>query len=160
MDIDPILSTDDWYTPPELFQQMDVTFDIDVCAPPSGVPWIPATKWFTENDDGLAQQWEGFVWCNPPYSDPSPWLRKLAAYADGIILIRADLSSAAYYAAFEKADVICVPRGRLQFVNAHGGKASSVTFTTILLGFGRHSYKPLSRIDGCARWLSDVKDLG
>jgi hypothetical protein len=59
-------TTDDWYTPPWIFEAMGVTFDLDVCTPPGGVPWIPAENYYTPNDDGLAQDWYGFVWCNRP----------------------------------------------------------------------------------------------
>ena len=153
LDIEPLVSSDDWYTPPSLFEQMQVEFDLDVCSPPGGVPWIPAKRYFTENDDGLAQPWEGFVWCNPPYSDPGPWMDRIRGHGNGIILVRADLSSGAYFRAFEDADYLHVPRGRLQFVNGHGGSASSVTFTTVLLGFGTKAGAALNRLDGCVRSL-------
>lgn len=33
--------------------------------------------YWTRHDDGLAQSWAGErVWCNPPYSDIEPWIRK------------------------------------------------------------------------------------
>lgn len=38
------LTSDDYYTPRWLFDRMGITFDLDVCAPPGGVPWIPATR--------------------------------------------------------------------------------------------------------------------
>lgn len=156
LDIEPIVSTDDWYTPAWIFDAMGVTFDIDVCAPPGGVPWIPADTYFTENDDGLAQEWKGFVWCNPPYSDPTPWLDRMREHGSGIILVRADLSSRAYYQAFETADFLHVLDGRLQFVNAHGGQTSSVTFTTVLMGWGERAGKALDWIPGCTRRLAHV----
>ncbi len=153
LDVEPLVSTDDWYTPPALFEQMQVEFDIDVCSPPGGVPWIPAKRYFTENDDGLAQEWTGFVWCNPPYSAPTKWLDKIREHGDGIILVRADLSSGAYYRAFAAADFLHVPRGRLQFVNRHAGKTRTITFTTVLLGFGDKAGVALNRLDGCTRNL-------
>ncbi|CAK6492545.1 hypothetical protein PANNVG_01625 [Pantoea sp. Nvir] len=38
---------------------------------------------FTEKDDALAQDWAGrlpigFVWCNPLYSEITPWVQKAA----------------------------------------------------------------------------------
>lgn len=138
--LDYAVSTDDWYTPAWVFEGMGVTFDLDVCAPPGGVPWIPAKRYFTEDDDGLSQEWEGFVWCNPPYSAPTRWCRKWARHGNGIILLRADLSVAGPEAAFAAATSMFVPYPRLQFVNSTGGKREHrerVNFSTVLLGVGR-----------------------
>jgi len=153
LDIEPLVSKDDWYTPPSLFEDMDVTFDLDVCSPEGGVPWIPATRYYTENDDGLAQPWDGFVWCNPPYSAPTKWLDRMSKHGNGIILVRADLSSGGYYRAFTKADWLHIPKGRLQFVNAHGGRTALVTFSTVLMGFGDQAGVALTRLPGCTRRL-------
>ena len=57
-----------WYTPPSIFELLNIEFDLDVCAPQGGVPWIPAKDYFALPTDGLSQPWVGKVWCNPPYS--------------------------------------------------------------------------------------------
>lgn len=31
-------------------------------------------RWVGAGEDGLACVWHGNVWCNPPYSDPGPWV--------------------------------------------------------------------------------------
>lgn len=48
-------------------------FTLDVAAAPHNAK---AREFFTIGDDGLAQIWEGRVWCNPPYSDCGAWVRK------------------------------------------------------------------------------------
>ncbi len=35
-----------------------------------------ADCWFDKASDGLQQEWWGKVWCNPPYSNLMPWVRK------------------------------------------------------------------------------------
>lgn len=35
-----------------------------------------AERYFTKERDGLMQSWSGRVWCNPPFSDIEPWVRK------------------------------------------------------------------------------------
>lgn len=35
-----------------------------------------APRYYTREQDGLSQPWEGNVWCNPPYSDCGAWVRK------------------------------------------------------------------------------------
>jgi hypothetical protein len=81
------LTSDDYYTPSWLFERMGITFDLDVCAPPGGVPWIPAARFYTQEDDGLASEWSGRVWMNPPFSAPEPWISKFIAHSHGVALV-------------------------------------------------------------------------
>jgi hypothetical protein len=63
--------SDEHYTPKHLFERLNVTFDLDVASPPGGSN-VPASTYFTKLEDGLARQWFGNVWMNPPYSNPTP----------------------------------------------------------------------------------------
>lgn len=138
--------TDDWYTPPWIFEGLNDTFSLDVCTPPGGVPWIPCEDYFTPDDDGLSLDWWGFVWCNPPYSSPTKWCDKWVEHGNGIIVLRADLSLRGQGAAFAAASSIFVPTPRLQFVNGHGEKHNAVTFSTVLLGAGERANDALARL--------------
>lgn len=80
-------TSDDYYTPPFIFDALNIEFDMDVAAPPNGVPWIPAKRSLTIIDDGLSTPWQGRVWCNPPYSNPRPWAEKLIKHNNGIALL-------------------------------------------------------------------------
>ena len=150
-------STDDWYTPEWIFDGLGIQFDLDVAAPPDGVPWIPCDKFYTVADDGLAQPWHGTVWCNPPYSAPFKWALKWAEHGDGLILLRADLSTGGPYAALSAASSLWVPKGRLKFVNGFGGRSSVSTFSTVLLGVGDAADEGIARLQemtaGCGRRL-------
>ena len=78
---------DDWNTPRWLFDQLGVTFDLDVCAPIDRAHrTVPARRYYTQQDDGLTQPWAGLVWCNPPYSAPQPWMRRWAEHDNGMFL--------------------------------------------------------------------------
>jgi len=79
-------TSDDWYTPPWVFEGLGVTFDLDVCAPIGGLPWVPAQRSLSILDDGLLQEWTGRVWMNPPYSEPLPWVNKFITHNNGICL--------------------------------------------------------------------------
>ncbi len=35
-----------------------------------------ANEWYDKNHDGLKRPWTGKVWCNPPWSDIEPWVKK------------------------------------------------------------------------------------
>lgn len=80
------MTKNDHYTPKWVFDLLDVEFDLDVAAPPGGVPWIPAKRYYTQADDGLAQPWEGLVWCNPPFNNILPWVNRLNEHRNGIAL--------------------------------------------------------------------------
>jgi phage N-6-adenine-methyltransferase len=72
----PRPDVDDRATTPELFDPLHERFGftVDVCALPHNAK-LP--RYFTPDDDGLAQSWAGErVWCNPPYSSIEPWVVK------------------------------------------------------------------------------------
>ena len=138
--------SDDWYTPPWIFEGMAEQFDLDVCTPPGGVPWIPCHRFYTPADDGLSQEWQGFVWCNPPYSAPFAWCDKWAIHNNGIIVLRADLSLRGPAVAFGASSSIFVPTPRLQFVNAYRETREKVNFSAVLLGVGERANRALSRL--------------
>lgn len=85
--------TDERYTPKWLFDAMGATFDLDVCAPLEGVPWIPARAHYHAGVDGLAQPWHGLVWCNPPFSNTGPWTEKWIAHGNGVLLFPWSISA-------------------------------------------------------------------
>jgi len=83
--------SDDWFTPPEIFAALKVTFDLDPCSPGPD-HWVPARLVYTKGDDGLRQLWVGRVFMNPPFGGRRghvPWLRKFFTHANGIVLIGA-----------------------------------------------------------------------
>lgn len=81
------MANDELYTPKWIFQVLNLDFDLDVCAPKEGPLHTPAKKWFSQEDDGLAQEWFGRVWMNPPFSKPSVWVDKWLNHGNGIALL-------------------------------------------------------------------------
>jgi hypothetical protein len=80
------VTSDDCYTPRWVFDAMGLEFDLDVAAPPGG-PWhVPCKRYYTAEDDGLAQPWDGLVWCNPPYSNYAPWAERWAKHPAGVLM--------------------------------------------------------------------------
>lgn len=80
------ITSDDCYTPRWVFDAMGLKFDLDVAAPPGG-PWhVPAARYYTAEDDGLEQPWDGLVWCNPPYSKFRPWVDRWATHPTGVLM--------------------------------------------------------------------------
>lgn len=77
---------DSWCTPPWVIEMVHRLWpegiDTDPCTNACSI--VPArTKYdcSTPDLDGLAQPWAGRVYCNPPYSDPSPWYERAALHA-------------------------------------------------------------------------------
>lgn len=69
--------SDSWTTPLWFFDYLNIDgkFNLDVAA--SGENAL-CSRYFTEKTNGLIQSWDGFrVWCNPPWSNISPWVEKL-----------------------------------------------------------------------------------
>lgn len=68
--------TDDWATPQSLFDVLnsEFGFDLDVCASTNN---HKCEVYYTAEDDGLAQDWTGTCWMNPPYgSGIGQWIEK------------------------------------------------------------------------------------
>lgn len=69
-------TVDDRGTDPAFFDALNRRhgFTLDVAASDTNAK---CERYFTREDDGLAQSWEGErVWCNPPYSDIKSWVFK------------------------------------------------------------------------------------
>jgi hypothetical protein len=79
--------SDEWYTPKAVFDQLGLTFDLDVCSPIGGTGLVPAARSYCLQDDGLLSPWAGRVWMNPPYSKPSPWIDKWLEHGNGVALL-------------------------------------------------------------------------
>jgi hypothetical protein len=118
----------EWYTPPGIFQALGLVFDLDPCAPPGGLPWIPAKRSYSLLDDGLAQPWRGRVWLNPPYGSRTPlWLQRLAEHGDGIALVftRTDTGWFHRWVA-PRADAVCFIRRQIKFVKGSAASAGDL----------------------------------
>jgi len=128
-------TTDDYYTPPYVFKALNVEFNMDVCAPLHGVPWIPAKRSLTVIEDGLLTPWQGLVWCNPPYSNPTPWAKKLISHNNGIALIQTS-KSAWFNLIWNNASGCLMMPSNLKFVKSNG-ESAPVFMPTMLFSFGK-----------------------
>ena len=88
-------ASDDWYTPPAIFDALGLTFDLDPCSPGPG-HWVPARRVYTIADDGLSKPWgSGLVFMNPPFGGRNghvPWMCRFLDHANGIAIVREDRS--------------------------------------------------------------------
>lgn len=132
-------TADDYYTPKPIFDALALRFDLDVCAPPGGVPWVPADRYFTVEDDGLSQEWFGRIWMNPPYSQVTPWARRFMEHGHGIALI-SHAKSAWHPELWAAADAVAFPFRYFDFV---GG---SVPLPVWFAAYGEECVEALHRV--------------
>ena len=60
--------------------------DLDPCAGDGTT--IGAVNYRLENgDDGLKQDWKGFVYCNPPFSQKELWANKMIDHGNGVLIL-------------------------------------------------------------------------
>lgn len=113
-------SDDEWYTPAWLFDALGLRFDLDVCAPLDRTyVSTPADRFFTEEDDGLAHDWDGLVWCNPPYSNATPWAKRMIDHGDGVLLSHVPINGLWCLRAWNRAHVVRLLQG-MEFVRPSG----------------------------------------
>lgn len=138
--------SDDWYTPPEIFEALKVRFDLDPCSPGAG-HWVPADRVYTKEDDGLAQPWTGFVFCNPPFGGRHghvPWLQKFLDHANGVAVVRAYTSAGWFHDWAVKAETMLFPRGKTKFIRPDGTIGKSPGHGIVLLGIGHRANAALA----------------
>lgn len=136
-------SSDEYYTPISLFAYLGLTFDLDVAAPIGGIPWIPTLKYYTKEEDGLAQPWEGRVWMNPPYSAPKLWVEKFIEHGNGIALVPM-AKSKWFNELWDAADGILPMPTNNKFVRE--GKPASIMHHTILVAIGHENVLGLENL--------------
>lgn len=137
----------EWYTPPGIFEALGLRFDLDPCAPPGGLPWIPADRFYSIEDEGLTQAWAGRVWMNPPYGrHTAAWMRRLAAHGDGIALVFARCETEWWHETIPSAHAVCLIRGRLTFVDRHGRPGrTNAGAPSALVAYGRECAQAIAR---------------
>ena len=134
----------DWWTPPKVFDKLDIEFDVDVASPIGGVDWIPAKKYYTKEDDGLNKDWDGTVWMNPPYGIATgSWLDKFVKHRDGIALVFARTDTRWFHNYALNADALLFTKGRLAFINPERSDTSTPATGSLFVACGKKSVEAL-----------------
>ena len=96
------MANDSWRTPPEIFNYYNSRFNFSVDVAASDENHLCA-RYITEKQDALVTSWYqagvndgGYVWCNPPYSNPLPFVERCIYYSQqgigSVILVNHDMS--------------------------------------------------------------------
>lgn len=140
MNVDVMFSSKNevWETPIEFFNELDkeFLFTLDPCALPDNAK---CEKYYTPEDDGLIQDWEGErVFCNPPYGRKIyDWVKKCYEEAHkpntSIVMLIPARTDTKYFHEFiyHKAKDLRFVKGRLKF----GGCKNSAPFPSMVVVF-------------------------
>jgi phage N-6-adenine-methyltransferase len=115
--------TNTWGTPQHVFDRLSAVFgpfDVDVAAEAGNAK---CDLYFDVEQDGLRMPWLGRVFCNPPYDDIAPWVKKaLEATTEGkaesvtlLLPVRTD-QKWWHEEVMHRAEVVCWVQGRISFV--------------------------------------------
>ena len=138
------LLSDEWYTPPhisELVIQVLGQISLDPCADEG--KHIRAVQHYTAPDDGLIQEWNGRVFMNPPYSQPSVWIKKLQAefesgrVTEAIVLVPASTDTK-WLSPILKSQPVCFWTGRIKFLDTNYKRLLSARQSHCLVYWGKN----------------------
>ena len=132
-------TSDDVYTPAWVFERLGLEFDLDVAAPPGGISYIPAKRYFTKADDALCQPWHGRVWMNPPYSRPTPWVERFLEHGNGVALLPC-AKSRWFWTLWEQGEALHFPMP-FKFANDH-----AIYMPVIFAAMGDDNVEALRRL--------------
>jgi phage N-6-adenine-methyltransferase len=138
--------SNEWATPQDFFDRLDAEFhfDLDPCSDGFNAK---CEKYFTIEDDGLAQDWHPHtVFMNPPYGRAiSDWIRKAFEEAQKgatvVALIPSRTDTRYWHDYVMKAKEIRFVRGRLKF----GDGKNSAPFPSAVVVFEKGEYNPKIR---------------
>ena len=125
----------EWFTPQiyvEKARRVLGQFDLDPASCAAAQEVVQARHYLTVNDNGLAQDWRGTVWLNPPYAG-----KLIAAFAGkmlaeltsgnvvaAIMLTNAYTETSWFHNLTNACEALCLTRGRIKFVSPHGEKCA------------------------------------
>ena len=125
----------EWYTPAEyveMAREVMGGIDLDPASSDQAQEQVGARTFYTQGDDGLAHDWSGRVWLNPPYAQPAiqQFVEKLvqevsAGSVTAAIMLTHNYTDTDWFHTAEfVAEAVCFTRGRIRFVSPSGTLAS------------------------------------
>jgi phage N-6-adenine-methyltransferase len=131
----------EWYTPSEWIDRARMamgTIDVDPASCEFAQIKVRAAEWFDKERNGLAQQWRGNVWLNPPYSGGmiEPFIEKLVVerrnFAQAIVLVHSRTDAEWFHSLCSIADAIAFTKGRIRFYNQKVPESSPETGSVLV----------------------------
>ena len=150
----------EWYTPAKYIEAAKAVLggiDLDPASCAKAQKVVRADNFFSEEDDGLKQEWGGTVWLNPPYKTPliANFIDKLVSerqsgrVTSAILLTNNATDTGWFHAAMAACSAVCFTRGRISFYNEEG-ESRMPTCGQAFFYFGDH----------VARFAEVFKEIG
>ena len=140
-------------TPLDLIDNFGV-FDLDPC----GLQWHKtANKIISLPDDGLVEEWNGRVWLNPPYSNPKPFIKKLAEHGNGIALVLNSTDTDWFQEyGLKKANGMYLLKGRPKFTRMDMSPVS-IMRGVVLFAYGEQNCQALKNCQLNGYYVADSR---
>jgi len=143
----PIVSlftgNNEWYTPGEyveLARKAMGKIDLDPASCDEAQKIIKAKKYYTIEDNGLEQEWEGNIWLNPPYSGKEiiefidKLIEELPNIEQAIILTNDNTDTSWFHKLVKVSSALCLLNGRVKFYNKNEKSAPTNGQTFFYIG--------------------------
>ncbi len=126
---------EEWYTPREYLDSVVSVLgaiDLDPASSAMAQVRVGAARFFSVDDDGLAQEWRGRVWMNPPYSRGliDKFISKAVSeyragrVSEAILLTHNYTDTGWFHEAVGAASALCFTKGRVKFIGSDGRVAA------------------------------------
>lgn len=133
---------EEYYTSPEIVEAARCAMgniDLDPASCERANEVVKAKTYFTREDNGLLQPWEGNVFCNPPYSRKQidEFVERLIHFYDegdvtaAILLSDNSTETQWFQKLMGKATAICFPEGRLNWWSPSNDKTNPMRGSAI-----------------------------
>lgn len=155
----------EWYTPAEYIEAARKamgSIDTDPASNDIANKVVKAEKYYTIETDGLAHDWHGNVWMNPPYSSDliTKFIEKLKEqrenYEQAIILVNNATETQWFYEIVKIASAVCFPKSRVKFYMPDGKTGAPLQGQAVLY-VGNNTEKFISAFGGIG-WTAKITE--
>lgn len=135
----------EWYTPPEYIEAArDILgeIDLDPASNPTAQQIIEAKLHYTKDTNGLAHEWRGKVWMNPPWGRIcADFVSKLVRHyetgdvTEAILLLNSNSNETEWFQPLWD-HTLCFSRGRINYYTADGERGAGSTHGSVFVYLG------------------------